>query len=51
MDPKKLLDKTYDWESLYDLQRDVHEAIEDNVSGEFKGTVKVTIEYTQEEQS
>ncbi len=44
---KKIFESTYNWEELYDLERDVSEAIEwnDELAGEFPGTIKVTIEY------
>jgi len=44
---KKIFESTYNWEELYDLERDVSEAIQwnDELAGEFPGTIKVTIEY------
>jgi len=42
------LEKTYNWEESYDLARDVSEAVDSIVAkhgGEFKGEIKVTVEY------
>lgn len=42
----------YNWESSYDFERDLHEALEDIVDkhgGEWPGTVRVTIEYDPED--
>lgn len=42
----------YGFESLYDMERDVSEAIEYSdvkIPGEFQGTIKVTITYDDSE--
>ena len=48
---KTLLDKNYDWESLFDVERDVYEAIEYgdfSEDEEFKGTIKIVITYEED---
>lgn len=50
---EKIFEKTYNWEELCDLERDVSEAIEWNEeipNGEFPGTIKVTIEYYRDDE-
>lgn len=45
---KIIFKKTYNWESSYDIERDVLEAIEETeqVKGdEWPGTIKIIIEY------
>jgi len=45
---KKIFKETYNWESCYDLERDIFEAIEEMMidhGGEWPGTIKVTIKY------
>jgi hypothetical protein len=45
---KIIFEKTYNWESSYDLERDISEAIEETTEiegGEWPGTIKITIEY------
>jgi len=57
--PKVIFTKDYEGvESLYDLGRDVSEAVDDDYNpkakilmGEFQGTVTVTITYTPENKS
>jgi len=47
-----LLQKDYSWEELSDLERDVYEAVEYNdydIPGEYEGTIRVTMEYIEEE--
>lgn len=45
-----VLNKTYDgFESIYDLERDISEAIaEAPIHGEFQGRIKVLITYDEE---
>jgi len=43
----------YGFESTYDLERDISEAfesLEDDVSDEFTGTIKVVMTYEEEEE-
>lgn len=45
---KIILEKTYNWESSYDLERDISEAIEEHSqseNGEWPGRIRITIEY------
>jgi hypothetical protein len=57
---KKLLQRDYDWESLYDLSQDIERAIdpanntfcritECDEGGVFKGTIRVTLEFIPED--
>lgn len=47
-----LLDKKYNWEDSYDLQRDVEEAVmsvADEQGDEFPGKISVIITYNEED--
>lgn len=46
---KQIFKKEYDWESLFDLERDIIEAVEESdLDGEFTGTITVTIKYEED---
>ena len=51
----KIFEKDYNWEELYDFERDLTEALDPTFNdkapteGEFKGIIKVTVEYLEEE--
>lgn len=48
---KIIFENTYNWESSYDLERDISEAIEEHTEiegGEWPGRIRVTIEYDPE---
>lgn len=54
MEPKPFFKKEYNWESLYDLDRDMAELFDEPGApegGEFKGTIKVVVTYYPEEPS
>ena len=45
---KVIFEKEYNWESSFDFERDLTEALEelqDKEGDEWQGTIKVTIEY------
>lgn len=50
-----IFENDYSWEMLYDYERDLNEAINPDYNekapkeGEFKGIIRVTIEYIKEE--
>ena len=49
---KKIFEKQYNgFESSFDIERDVYEAINENeeIPKEFLGTIKITIEYIDNE--
>lgn len=52
---KIIFNETYNWESLCDLSRDIQECFDSrynplvkDLPGEFKGVIKVTLEYIPE---
>lgn len=51
---KELLNKSYNWEDSYDLERDIHEAVTDGIPetegrlDEWQGQIKVVITYIPE---
>lgn len=54
---KEIFTKEYDWESLYDFWRDMHECLDPNlnpkmvdIDGEFPGTIKVEVSYHKEQE-
>jgi len=51
----EIFKKDYNWEELYDFERDLTECLDPDFNdkapkdGEFKGSIKVTVEYLEEE--
>lgn len=48
---KEIFNKNYDGENIYDVTRDISEALPKDEYGFIKGEFKVTVEWTQSESS